>query len=180
MLIEAGRSVLIIIDVQEALIPAMADARRVYDGCAKLMRAALRLGVPILVSEQYRKGLGPTAGELLALAPEGSVCEKLHFSCAFDPGIAERLKSLGRDQVVLAGIEAHVCVLQTALGLKATGYHPFVVADSCSSRTEANYQAAMARLAACEVGVVTVEMALFEWLHQAGTPEFKDVICLIK
>ena len=180
MLIQADRSSLLIVDVQQGLAPVMAEPRRVYRGCSLLMRGAVRLGLPLVISEQYPKGLGPTAGELLELAPEGAVMEKLHFSCAADPAILERLRSFGRDQVVLAGIEAHVCVLQSALGLKAAGFEVAVVADACSSRSPANFELAMARLAAGGVQVVSVEMVLFEWLHRAGTPEFKDLSALIK
>ncbi|MBX9635347.1 MAG: isochorismatase family protein, partial [Magnetospirillum sp.] len=106
--------------------------------------------------------------------------EKIHFACSAEPAIADRLAGFGRDQVVIAGIEAHVCVLQTALGLKEKGYQVFVAADACSSRLAANHQAAMQRLSANGVQVVSVEMVVFEWLHRAGTPEFKDLVALIK
>ncbi|MGE5475203.1 MAG: isochorismatase family protein [Bacteroidales bacterium] len=180
MLIEASRSVFLLVDVQENLGPVMADPRSVYRNCALLLRAAARLGVPVLASEQYPKGLGPTIGELKALLPADAVVEKMHFSCAAEPAVAERLRALGRPQVVVAGIEAHVCVLQTALGLKAAGYDVFVAGDGCSSRVAANHAAALARMTAAGVNVVTTESAVFEWLHRAGTPEFKDLIGLIK
>lgn len=180
MLIEAGRSLLLLVDVQENLGPVMAEPRTVYRNCSLLLRAAARLGVPVIASEQYPKGLGPTMGELKALLPDGAVMEKIHFSCAAEPTIAERLRGLGRDQIVVAGIEAHVCVLQTALGLKAAGYEVFVAGDACSSRQAANHQAALARMAAAGVGVAVSESVVFEWLHRAGTPEFKDLIALIK
>ena len=99
---------------------------------------------------------------------------------AADPAIAARLKELGRPQVVVAGIEAHVCVTQTALGLKAQGYQVFVAADACSSRLAANHQLAMARLAANGIDVAPTESVVFEWLGRAGTAEFKDLIALIK
>jgi nicotinamidase-related amidase len=180
MLIEAARSCLLIVDVQEGLAPRMFDPRRVYTGCSLLMRAATRLDLPLMITEQYPKGLGRTMGELLALAPDAPVMEKLHFSCAHDPAIRARLDEWGRPRAVLAGIESHICVLQTALGLKAAGFDPVVVADACASRLESNYLAAMARLTAAGVTVATVEMVLFEWLHRAGTPEFKDVSALVK
>jgi nicotinamidase-related amidase len=180
MMIDSRGSSLLVVDVQQGLAPVMADPRGVYRGCTILLRAARRLGIPVLVSEQYPKGLGHTMGELLAEAPEGAVVEKLHFSCAHEPAIKERLAAIDRPQVVVAGIEAHICVLQTALGLKAAGFEVFVVADACSSRDPANHRAAMERLAANGVHVVTVEMALFEWLHCAGTPEFKELSPLIK
>ncbi|CAA7614189.1 hydrolase [Magnetospirillum sp. UT-4] len=180
MLIDARRSALLIVDVQENLAPVMADARAVYKGCTILLKAAARLGLPVLVSEQYPKGLGRTMGELREHVPDGAVVEKLHFSCAAEPALKERVDGLGRDHLVIAGIEAHVCVLQSALGFKAAGYQVFVVADACSSRDSANHRAALERMAANGIEVVTVEMVAFEWLHRAGTPEFKDISRLIK
>jgi len=180
MLIDAGQSCLLIVDVQDSLAPVMFDPRRVYRGCAMLMRAATRLGIPLAISEQYPKGLGRTAGELLALAPADAVMEKLHFSCAHDPAIRARIDGFGRPRIVLAGIESHICVLQSALGFKAAGYEPVVVADACASRTEANFNAAMARLADNGIEIATVEMVIFEWLHRAGTPEFKELSALVK
>lgn len=180
MLIDADRSGLMIIDVQEGLAPMMFDPRQVYRGCGILLRAALRLGLPLLITEQYPKGLGHTVGELRELAPDSAVMEKLHFSCAADPGIRAWAEGLGRPRLVLAGIESHICVLQSALGFKQAGFDPVVVADACASRTESNYQTAMARLTAAGVTVATVEMVLFEWLHRAGTPEFKELSRLIR
>jgi len=180
MLMEAQRSSLLIVDVQQGLAPVMSDPRRVYRGCILLLRAATRLGLPVVISEQYPKGLGATVGEVMEWAPDGGVMEKLHFSCAADEAILARFKETGRDQIVMAGIESHVCVLQSALGFQQAGFKPLVVADACASRDPANYQAAMARLAAAGVGIVTVEMVIFEWLHRAGTPEFKELSPLIK
>src|SRR5512145_3076860 len=145
MLIEAGRSVFLLVDVQESLGSVMAEPRAVYRNCSLLLRAAARLGLPVIASEQYPRGLGPTLGELRALVPDDAVVEKIHFSCAAEPGIAERVRALGRDQIVIAGIEAHVCVLQTALGFKAAGYEVFVAGDACSSRLAANHTSALAR-----------------------------------
>jgi hypothetical protein len=180
MMMDAGRSSLLIVDVQENLAPVVADPRRVYRNCGLLLRGAERLAVPVTISEQYPKGLGPTMGELTALAPQGCIVEKLHFSCAAEPAILDRLNSFQRPQAVVAGIEAHICVLQTCLGLKQAGYEVFVVGDSCSSRTQDNHDAAMRRLEAAGVTVVSTEMVLFEWLHVAGTPQFKDISRLVK
>jgi isochorismate hydrolase len=116
MLIEAGRSVLLVIDVQERLLPAMVEH------CVLLAKAASRLEIPTLLSEQYPKGLGPTVPDLAALVPAASIHAKLHFSCAADPGLSHRLSEIGRPQIVIAGIETHVCVLQTALGFRAGGF----------------------------------------------------------
>jgi nicotinamidase-related amidase len=108
------------------------------------------------------------------------VVEKTHFSCAAEPALKARIEAMGRKTVVLAGIEAHVCVLQTALGLKALGLVPVVVTDACSSRDPANHEAAMRRLTANGIEVVTAEMVVFEWLQRAGTPEFKELSRLVR
>lgn len=180
MLMDAKAASLLIVDIQENLAPVMADPRQVLRNGALLLRAAARLAVPVTISEQYPKGLGHTMGELRALAPQDVVCEKLHFSCAAEPAMLSRLQGFKRQQVVVAGIEAHVCVLQTCLGLKDQGFDVFVAADACSSRKQANHDLAMTRLAAAGVSVVTTEMVVFEWLHVAGTDSFKDLIKLVK
>jgi nicotinamidase-related amidase len=180
MLLDAARSVLLIVDVQEKLLPAMAEPDAVVANGKILMEAAARLGVPVVVSEQYPKGLGPTVPALAALAAPESIMAKLHFSCAEDPAIGARLASLGRSQIVIAGIESHVCVLQTALGLGGKGVTSIVAADATSSRAPANKAAAMARFAANKIETVTTEMVVFEWLGRAGTPEFKDLSRLVR
>lgn len=180
MLIERQRSCLLVIDVQERLLPAMAAAGDVVANSAVLIRAAKRLGVPVLLSEQYPKGLGRTVGPLSSLVPEGTAVEKSEFSCAAAPGYLERLKATGRDQLVLTGIEAHVCVLQTALQFRALGYAVFVVADAISSRKAESVALALARMREAGAMPVTTEMVLFEWLERAGTAEFKELSALIR
>ena len=180
MLLDRQRSCLLMVDVQDRLLSAMADRERLVANCAVLLKAAGRLGVPILLSEQYPKGLGPTAPALAQLVPEGPAVEKSEFSCAAAPGYAERLKATGRDQLVVAGIEAHVCVLQTALQFRELGYPVFVVADAVSSRKPESVALALARMRDAGVEAVTTEMVLFEWLGRAGTPEFKELSALIR
>lgn len=180
MLIDANKSALLVVDVQEKLMPAMAEPDQVVENCAVLMKAAARLTIPVVVSEQYPKGLGNTVPALAELAPPGSVMPKLHFSCAADPTIAAVLAAYERGQVLVVGVESHVCVLQTALDLKAAGTRCIVVADATSSRTARNKELALARLREAGVEIATTEMVLFEWLRQAGTPEFKELSRLIK
>ena len=180
MLIDASRSALLVVDVQERLLPSMSDPDDVIDGCRILLEAARRLSVPVVVSEQYPKGLGPTVPILEALVPDGAIAAKVHFSCVGDAGLGQRITDLERDQIVIGGIEAHVCVLQTALGLKQQGISPFVVEDAVSSRSRNNRDSALARLRANHVETVTVEMVLFEWLGQAGTDTFRELSRLIR
>lgn len=181
MLMRADLSVLFVVDVQERLLPAMADPGAVEAGVARLMRGARRLGVPLLVTEHYPQGIGPTVASLAGLCTPGERVGKIHFSCADEPDVRDVLSLLApRRQAVLCGIEAHVCVLQSALGLAAGGWDVFVVADAVSSRRAADRDAGLARLAASGVGVVTGEMVLFEWLRRAGTDEFRDLLGLIR
>ncbi|MBF0356304.1 MAG: isochorismatase family protein [Alphaproteobacteria bacterium] len=180
MLLRAENSFLAVIDVQERLLPVMADPRKVLWGTAILMRAALRLGLPMVVTEQYPQGLGPTQADLRPFIPEGALFTKLHFASTGEEGFLERVAGFGRRQAVLAGIESHICVTQTALGLKAAGYEVFVAFDACSSRQIASIETARQRLAANGIEIVTVEMVVFEWLGRAATPEFKELSALIK
>ena len=180
MLIERHKSCLLVVDVQEKLVPAMADPASVIRNAGILMRAAARLGVPLVVSEQYPQGLGTTVPELRALAPESARIAKVSFSCAGDPALQQRVKEAQRSVIVIAGLEAHVCVLQSALGFQQAGYETVVVADAISSRAPASREAALQRLRENGVEVATTEMVVFEWLGQAGTPEFKELSKLIK
>lgn len=180
MLIDRHRSLLLLVDVQERLLPAMAEPDRVLANSAILIKAASRLDVPILVSEQYPKGLGHTVPELATLVPGDAILDKLAFSCAADPVLKARIEATGRDQVVLCGIEAHVCVLQTALGLKSSGHIPIVVTDATGSRQPASEAVARERLLANGVELATTEMAVFEWLERAGTDAFRELSKLIR
>ncbi len=176
MLIDGQNACFLLIDVQERLCPVMADPRRVIVNGQRLLRGAALLDVPVLATEQNPGGIGPTMADLRPLLPADATLEKMSFSAAGEPAILDRLRAFGRRQVVISGIEAHVCVTQTALGLLAAGFEVFVVADACSSRHAADETAAMARLTANGVGVVTTEAVLFEWMGRADHPRFRDVL----
>jgi nicotinamidase-related amidase len=185
MLIQRERSCLLIVDMQERLLPAMAGVEPLLHQAQILIRAAKRLDLPIVASEQYPKGLGGTVPALRSLlGNEIEPFPKTHFSCADDPDLRGRLQILaqeqGRDQAILLGVEAHVCVLQTALGLPRLGLAPFVVADAVASRKPESRQMALDRMARDGVEIVTAEMVLFEWLGKAGTAEFKELSALIR
>jgi nicotinamidase-related amidase len=174
MLIEAKRSCLLIVDMQEKLLPAIADTQTVLSNTVWLVRAATRLGVSILISEQYPKGLGHTVPELSALMTAPAM-EKTHFSCTVEPTCRERIMASRREQIILTGIEAHVCVLQTALGLLEMEKEVYVVADCVGSRQPFDKELALARMRAAGIQVVSREMVVFEWLHQSDTPLFREV-----
>ncbi len=177
-MIRRGDAILILIDVQEKLLPFIHEAERVIEASQKLVDGFHLVGAPVLVTEQYRKGLGPTdprlvsavcAGDDAAFAP----IEKMTFSCAAHLPFLEALERSGRSQIVLAGIEAHVCVLQTALQLRALGREVFIAADATSSRDPRNVEIALRRMEQEGVRHCSVEMAIFEMLHESGTLEFK-------
>ena len=180
MLMRAEQSFLLIVDVQEKLAPAVLAPEAVTGNITTLVKAAGRLGVPCLASEQYPNGLGRTVPELAALLPAGAIHPKVHFSCFGEPGWPERVASLGRRQAVVCGMETHICVLQSALELEAAGYDAFVVADAASARRAESHRLGLDRLQAAGASVVTTEMVLFEWLIRAGTAEFRDLLILIK
>lgn len=176
MLISKSDSCLLIIDVQERLAPAANDPARLINGCSKLLRGAGILNIPAVVTEQYPKGLGPSIFDIRDAAPENTVYfPKTSLSAMGQEGFAETMAGLGRKQVVVAGIEEHVCVLQTAVELKEAGYDVFVVTDASASRTVDSENAARERFRQEGIALVTVEMVLFEWLRKAGSPEFKEI-----
>jgi len=180
MLISAGRSCLFVVDMQSRLLPAMYDTTAVVRNCAILVRAARRLDVPVLAVELNPKGIGQTVEAVAELLPDGAMMQKIHFSSHAEPEIRSRVAGTGRRQLVVAGMEAHVCVMQTALDFAAAGYETFVVADATASRTRENRAAGLARLRDNGVGIVTTEMVVFEWLHRADAPAFRELLQLIK
>lgn len=184
MLLARDKSQLLIVDVQQKLVGAISGKDKVVEACVRLVRAARLLDVPITISEQYPQGLGPTVDPIReAFANNSFVLDKVEFSCLKSEALRERLHELrrkGRPQVVVGGIEAHVCVLQTAIDLEAQGFEAFVVADAIGSRDKASVKRAVSRLLKSGADVVDSEMVLFEWLERAGTPEFKEIQALIK
>ncbi len=180
MLIKAKDSCLVVIDMQERLVPAMQAPARTIRNTRLLIQAASRLEVPVLLTEQYPKGLGATVKEIASVAKGHPVYEKLHFSCMEDQGFAQAFKATGRRQAVITGMEAHICVMQTAAHLMEEGHEVFVVTDATSSRSLESEKACLDRLQAIGAGIVTTEMVVFEWLGKAGTDAFKELLPLIK
>lgn len=184
MLLKAGRSQLLVVDLQERLVPAIDRVDRILRNVELLIRAAERLGVPATVTEQYPKGLGPTVPPVRDILPaDAAILPKTAFSAAADPGAAERVARLagsGRDQLVVCGVEAHVCVLQSAIGFKQAGAEVFVVGDAVSSRSPHSVPAACARLLHAGCHWVTAEMVVFEWMERAGTEAFRALSPLLK
>lgn len=184
MLADHSRAQLLVIDVQSRLAPHVAGAESVVDGCCKLVRYARALDVPMTLTEHYPKGLGATVPAVLdAIGGNAEAHEKIAFSCWRDDTIRTRLAGLraeGRDQIVVAGMEAHVCVGQTVLDLIAEGFIVFLVGDSVGSRSPEVRDIAVRRMAAAGADIVAHEMVAFEWLRRGDAPGFKAVIEILK
>ncbi|TXH98225.1 MAG: hydrolase [Rheinheimera sp.] len=175
MLLTADQSLLLLIDLQKKLAPAIHNNAEVEQHCRWLVEVARELAVPILATEQYPQGLGVTLPSLLSLLKSEEILEKIHFSAYREPHLQAALADSGRRQIVLCGTEAHVCVLQTALDLISAGYQVFVVAEACGSRRDSDKQLALRRLQQAGAVIVSREMVAFEWLQQAGTAQFRHV-----
>jgi nicotinamidase-related amidase len=183
MVLARERTALVVIDVQERLFPVMdADHREeVMRNLKVLAAAARRLQLPTVVTEQYPKGLGHTLQELKETLPAGlEPIEKAAFSCWGVDTFRGRLTATGARQILLGGIEAHVCVLMSALDLLAEGYGVHVVADAVTSRTQANWRLAMEQLRQAGAVVTTTETVLFQLLRQADTDDFRELARLIR
>ncbi|GAA4341910.1 hydrolase [Pigmentiphaga soli] len=181
----AAESQLLVVDMQERLLPAMHAGPRALERVLALAGTAADLAIPWLCSEQYPQGLGPTVQPLAALlSADQPALAKLAFSCVGEPALAARMSQLreraGRRQAIVTGIEAHVCVLQTCLDLLAQGFEVFVVADAVDSRHPANHALALDRMRQAGASIVSTEMVLFEWVGAAGTDAFKHVSRRVK
>ena len=177
MLLTAEGSVLLLIDLQQRLMPAIYDGETVLARAVRLAEAARLLDVPVCATEQNPAGLGPTVPPLAAYPR--TVLAKTAFSAAEDPGFPGLLPA-GTTQIVLAGCEAHVCVLQTVLGLVGRGHRVVLAADAVGSRDPADQAVAIDRARQHGAEVVTSEMVLFEWLRDSRHPKFRDVQKLLK
>ncbi len=175
MLLQKEKSCLVIIDVQEKLAPHVSHVDNLITNCQWLMRLASELDVPVLVTEQYVEGLGPTIEPLRKLMPGKTDIDKLYFSCSRDHSFQKHWQVLNKKQAILAGIETHVCVLQTALDLRAAGVDVYVVVDAVSSRSDMDHEYGLKRMQQAGVQLLTREMVFFEWIEQAGKPTFKSL-----
>src|SRR4051795_11339266 len=175
--VDRGRSALLVIDFQQRLMPVIAEGGTAVANARRVLQAAEMLDVPILFTEHNAGGLGPTVAELADFA-KGRVAHKITFDACRMPDFLDRLGD--RRDVVIAGCEAHVCVMQTALGLLDAGRRVYLVRDAVASRRSESKETAIARLARHGAEIVTTEMVAFEWLGSAEHPRFRDIIALIK
>lgn len=172
--------VLVVVDIQEKLLPAIHDFTSVLDRSVKMVTAAKALAVPMLFTQQYTKGLGPTHSAITGLLPEFAYFEKTTFNCFGAPGFAEALAKLDAKTLVLIGIETHICVCQTALEALRRGYDVHVVADAIGSRTTANRGIGLDRIRQAGGVITATELTIYEWVERADSAEFKLILPLLK
>jgi nicotinamidase-related amidase len=175
--IDRDRTTLLVIDFQQRLMPAIGDAENILANAGKLIEAAGKLGVPAVVTEQYPRGLGPTVPELAVESLP--ILAKMDFDATRAAGFFEMLPK-ERPDILVCGCEAHVCVLQTVLGLIEGGHKVHVLRDAIGSRRAESKETAIERMRGLGAEIVTTEMALFEWLGTAADPHFREISVLIR
>lgn len=174
----AQRGALLVVDLQEKLLPKIGDRERVIANSVRLIRASKLLGMPTLATEQYPQGLGPSVAEVADLIPDRG--SKTTFHCCAVPQLLEQLYGRQVRHVTLAGIEAHVCVAQTALELMNLGFRVQVPVDAVGSRRRVDWEFALRRLEHAGAVLSTTEAVLFEWAERADRPEFKAISQMVK
>lgn len=177
MIFTPAASCLLLVDFQSRLMPAIVDARVAVDNAVRLAQSAILLDIPVLATEQNRQGLGETVPELAGLAR--SRFHKRHFDATKD-ALWSGFLPADRKLIVMAGCEAHVCVLQTVMGLLELGHAVRLVRDAVGSRSPANRDAGLHRAERCGAEIVTTEMVIFEWLATCDHPAFRDILKLVR
>lgn len=179
-MLDVENSLLLVIDIQERLVASL-DKDVIVSKVGKLVDAANILDVPVVLSEQYPKGLGhtvPTISE--KLKPETPIVEKCSFSLLREEGFLDKIKAYGKKQIVICGIETHICVHQTAAELMDAGFEVFVAKDACASRNKYEFKQGIESMHDNGAKISCLEIILFEWLRSAKNPKFKEVQVLIK
>lgn len=173
-------AVLLIVDIQERLATVMKKRDEVVTNCLQLIELAKMLRIPVVVTEQYSKGLGPTVAEIRDALPTYQPIEKMTFSCCEEPHFLTEIKKLGKKTVILTGMETHICVLQTCIGLLAEGFNVHLVRDAACSRTKENWETAIEFMRDVGAAITCTETVMFQLLRVAGTEEFKVISKRIK
>ena len=180
MRITKENTVGLVVDIQERLFPVMWKKEKLLSNCLILIQGIQELQIPLLVTQQYTKGLGETHAEIKSVINDFSFIEKREFSCCDEPTVSKMLKQIEAKNIIICGIESHVCVLQTAVDLKEAGYNPIVVVDCVSSRTAENIELAKERFRFEGIMMTSYESILFELTRSSGVNEFKTISKLVK
>ena len=180
--LEADNCALLVIDIQEKLLPPIHERERLVRNSQLLIRLAKILNMPIIASTQYAKGLGNTVSDVASLLPTGDVVDKLQFSCFGSDVFCSLVKNLpgNRNTMLLCGMETHICVMQTALAALRNGYLVHVASDAVGSRSEWNWKIGLERMRAAGAIISSTEMMIYELLRSSGTPAFKAILPYLK
>jgi len=180
-LLQPERTAVVVVDLQEKLLPAIGGADRVLRNSILLLKLADVLGLPVLLTTQYARGLGPMVPEVRQAAPAATPLDKVSFGCFGSPEFLDRLRALpNRDQLLVAGIESHICVAQTVLGALAQGYAVHVASDAVGSRSDDNRAIGLGRMEKAGALLSSTEMAIYELLARSDGPAFKKMLPLLK
>lgn len=180
-ILQAHRSVLVVVDMQEPFLRHVFERERVIQNCRLLIQSANVLKVPVIATLQYAQRMGGVLHEIAEVLPAGCApLDKMCFSCYGSEPFRAALMASERTQVVLCGVEAHICITQTALDAQDAGFQVHVAHDAVSSRSQQNWQVAMERLRHAGIVVTCAESVVYEWLEQAGTDEFRQILQLVK
>lgn len=180
LLLKRNESCLVVIDVQEKLIPSIADGRALLSRLDVLLDAAELMDVPVSATEHCPDRIGPTVASVSERIKNEAILPKVHFNAASEPRCQDYLFGLERKQPILCGVETHVCVLQTALGLKMQGYDPIIISDAVGSRKEHDRIIGLQRARDSGIRIATIEMVIFEWLERGDSDEFRRLLPSIK
>lgn len=178
--LDKSDTALVIIDIQDRLAAVMKVKDEVIKNCLHLIELSKMLNIPIIVTEQYPKGLGYTVAEIKEQLPSYQPVEKLTFSCCEEPNFLNEIKKLNKRTIILTGMETHICVLQTCIGLLREGYHVHLVRDAVCSRSKENWKTGVEFMRDAGAVVTCTETVLFQLLKVAGTEEFKAISKRIK
>ena len=170
----------LVVDVQERLFPVMWEREQLLKNSQLLVNGLVQLKMPVLVTQQYTRGLGETIEEIKSIIPDFNFIEKREFSCCDEPQVINKLRELEAKNVIICGIESHVCVLQTAIDLKELGFNPVIVLDAVSSRFQYNFEIAKERFRYEQIMMTSAESILFELTRTSTAPEFKAISNLVK
>ncbi|MEE9151122.1 MAG: hydrolase [Thermoplasmata archaeon] len=179
-ILNRDNAVLIVVDVQEKLLPYVADKEKVTENLRLLIRFADIMDIPIVLTEHYPKGLGVTVPKIKEVLKEYEPIEKVIFSCFGSEKFKSKLKELGVKRLMLSGIESHICIEQTSLDAVSQGYEVHVIADAISSRTPRNLEIGLEKMRQFGAVISSTEMAMYEIMERADTKEFKEVLKLVK
>ena len=180
MRITKENTVGLVVDIQERLFPVMWEKEKLLTNCKILIQGLQELHIPLIVTQQYTKGLGETLSKIKSVIPAFGFIEKREFSCCDEPTVVKKLKKMKAQNIIICGIESHVCVLQTAVDLKDAGLNPIVVMDCVSSRTTENMELAKERFRHEGIMMTSYESILFELTRSSGAAQFKAISKLVK